>query len=170
MPECLVLESTTYSQDAWAEETDPKDPQARPIKLARPARSERVMALRVDHSYTANVRLAAKLAGVVQRQAISAACKKVQLGGEIAPGVTVVEYEHRFTPAQAGNYTPAIKNKDGKDFPETYHAPLPEKEEHVFTLRVGADLAKLTLSKEEFAGNWKDTLTSRSSREPAFSI
>ena len=162
MPEFLVLESTTYSQDAWVEESDPKDAQARPIKLTRSARSEQVMTMRIDRSYTATVRVDAKLGGIVQRQAAIAACKKAKLGGEIAPGVTVVEYEHRFIPMQPGNYSPEAKDKDGnRTAAESYSAPTAEKEEHVFTLRAGADLIKLSLSHEEFAGDWKTILTRR---------
>ena len=168
MSEYLVIEETSYKQDAWVEEVDAK---SRIVKPVRPARNEKVITVRLDRQCTAKLRLgSAKAAGAGRQGNIAAAVKAVGLGGEVAPGIQVVEYEARLSEAREAMVTPEEKDEAGNLVREESFTPaIPERVEHVFTCRLnGMHLAKMSLTDAEFRQpNWRDTLAAK---VPSFTL
>jgi len=162
--EYLLIEVTDFSQDAW-EET--KDEKGRTLRPTRPARNEKLVTVRLDRQFTAKLRVPASTFSTGgRRKGIQEMVKGVSLGEEIAPGVQIVEYETRLTEAQPATVSPEKRDGEGNIVtPESYSPPVPERIDHVFTLRLnGRDLAKRELTDEEFnKSTWRSILARKAS-------
>ena len=169
MSEYLLIEQSNYSQEAWTEARNEKD---RLLKVARPARDEKLITIRLDRQFTAKLRLpTAKAAGAKRHANIEAEVARVMLGREVAPGVQVVEYECRLSEAQEAMVSPEERDEAGNVVrEESYTSPSPERIDHLFCLRIdGRDLVKRELSPEEFGkADWKSILAGKVERAEAW--